>query len=429
MILSRVGALITWHRITRLSSFSSVQLVVQLIGFVAGIVLVRHMAQAEYGYFTLAMSAASVTSILTDLGLATAVMAIGGRLLGQPRSLGALVSEAHVLHLRLAALSVAVLLPCIAALLLAQHATLWQALTLGALVVAAAGLNVRVCIALSITRLLGNVALQQKLDLAINCAKLGVLWAATWLTLDAAIACWLNLAVAAAYFLALRSYLSKHVQADGTGSPEHAAALRDHLCKQAPNSVYFVLSSQLAVWLIAIFGSAERVAEVGALGRLAAVFTLIGVVTGALVMPYFARHEAPAQIGAGFFCVSAFFAALLALLVALAMLWPEPILWILGGPYARLHTELVWMIVASTLSAWAATIYNIGCARGWVMPVGLAVSTGAIATATAAALVDVSTVRGSFIINTATGLVGTLVATAFFGWQLRGHARLMAARP
>ena len=422
-----IAALITRQRLGRLTGFASTQLAVQLIGFGAGIVLVRCMAQAQYGYYTLAISMASVANILTDLGLATAVMAIGGRLLGQRQALGALVADANGLHRRLAAWSFAVLIPCCALLLLRQQAPTWQVVVLTVLIIAAAALNVRVGIALSIARLSGHVALQQKLDLFINAAKLVAVLLLASVALDATVACALNLAVAAAYFVTLRRYMAEQVEVPAVATGGQLPALRQHLWKQAPNSIYFVLSSQLAVWLIGVFGSAERVAEVGALGRLGAGFAVIGSVSAALVLPYFARHDGPAELMSGFVCVNAFYAALLALLLTLASAFPAAILWVLGGTYGGLQSELVWMILASTLATWGGSVYSIGCARGWVMPLWLVVSTGVAATAIAASLVDVSTVRGSFQINTATGAVGVAVAIGYFTWKLRRHAHLKAS--
>ena len=426
-------ALITRQRIARLGGFASTQLAVQLIGFGSGIVLVRYMAQVQYGYYTLALSMVSIAVILTDLGLATAVMAIGGRAMAQASrnrsALGQLIVDANVLHRRLAWLSFGLLIPCFVVLLLRQQAAPWQVAALTVTIVATAVLSARAGVALSIARLLGHIGIQQKLDLGVNVVKLGLLVAATWLVLDATVASLVNLGVAAASFFMLARHLDTHTDLPAQPSGAHAAALRQHLWKQAPNSVYYVLSSQLALWLIGIFGTAERVAEIGALSRLAALFTVIGAVSAALVYPYFARQDDPAQIAAGFTTVNVFYATLLASLLAVATAFPAPILWVLGGSYGGLHAELVWMVAAATLTAWGGSIYSIGCARGWVLPVGLAASTGLVATAVAASAVDVSTVRGSYMINTATGLVSTLVAFGYFYRQLRRHVRLKTVTP
>ena len=69
----------------------------------------------------------------------------------------------------------------------------------------------------------------------------------------------------------------------------------------------------------------------------------------------------PAALNAGFVGVNGFFAAVLVALVALASVFPSPILWVLGGRYGALHSELVWMVVAATLSAWGGTLYGVGC--------------------------------------------------------------------
>ncbi|MBC7956630.1 MAG: hypothetical protein H7Y33_12265 [Cytophagales bacterium] len=414
-------SLITRQRLLRLASFSSTQLIVQMIGFGSGILLVRYMVQAQYGYYTLAVSMAGMAVTLCDLGLATAVMARGGRLANERAALGALVADAYALHRRLAWGMLAVLIPCCVALLWWQQTPLWQMAALTVLIVATALLGVRAGVALSIVRLLGHVGFQQKLDLAVNLAKLAVLVAATWLVLDATIACLVNLAVAAVSYLALVRHLDAHVELPARAPGLDRPALREHLWKQAPNTVYFVCSSQLALWLIGVFGSAERVAEVGALGRLGALFTLIGSVSSALVLPYFARRHQPGELASGFVGVNAFYACLLATLLVFAWVAPAPILWVLGGNYAGLQAELIWMVAAATLSAWGGAIYGIACARAWVMPVSLSISTGMLATVGAALLVDVSTVRGSFMINTAAGLAGTLAAVGYFAWKLRHH--------
>ena len=422
-------ALITRQRVARLMGFASTQLAVQLIGFAAGILLVRNLAQSQYGYYTLAISMTSIAAILSDLGLITATMAVGGRLGGQRGALGHLVADAYALHRRLAWIALSLLAPCFAWLLLRQHAPPWQVAALTVLIIATAGLNVRGGVALSIARLLGHVGLQQKLDLGVNLAKLALLMAATWLTLDATVASLVNAAAAAAYFVMLSRYVDAQLALPARAAGVQAPALRDHLWKQAPNSVYFVLSSQLALWLIGVFGSAERVAEVGALSRLGALFTVISAVSAALVLPYFARQDGHAELRAGFVGVNVFYAALMVFVGGVAVVMPGPILWVLGSNYAALRAELLWMVVASTFAAWGGTLYSIGCARGWVLPIGWTVSTGVVATAAAASWVDVSSVRGSFMINTATGLVSTVVAFVYFQSQLKRHQQRKAIPP
>lgn len=422
-------SLFTRARISRVSGFATTQLVVQAMGFVAGILLVHRLDHAQYGLYTLTVSMVSVATILADLGLATAVLSIGG-VLGNTRTvLGGLAADALRLHRRLLGVTSLLLAPCCLGLLLIQHASIWQAAALTLIVLGTAACNAPVGIGLSVTRLLGRNRLQQALDLGTNATRLALLAVASLLFLDATLACGVGLAIAFGYALGLRRALAPAAGAPALPVATHTPALRAQLARLAPNSLYYIVSSQLSLWLIGIFGSAERVAEVGALGRLGAVFVVIGSVSAALLFPYFARHDEPADLASAFIGVNLFYAGLLGLLLALASVLPGALLWVLGTRYSALGNELLWMVSATTLAAWSGTVYSVGCARGWVMPVSLVGAVGMGATVAAAALVDVSTVRGSFMINTASGAAGTLAAIAYFAWQLQRHARPTVALP
>ena len=277
---------------------------------------------------------------------------------------------------------------------------------------------------------LGHLAVQQRLEMAVNAGKLGVL---IWLAahgasvLDASAACLVNLLVAAIYLLTMRRHSAVYAPRPQGPMHSHRQALLAHVFKQAPNSIYYLLSSQIGVWLIGIFGTAQRVAEVGALGRLAAVFALLSAVGVALVQPYFARHHARAELQSGLASVNLFFAFLLVALLTAGAAEPEAILWVLGGHYGSLQQELLWMLAAATLSAWGGMLYGVGCARGWVLPFWINAVTGVIVIALTAMSVDLGTVRGTLMLNTAVAGGGLLVVLGYLWWRLRRSDSLAPA--
>jgi len=173
-----------------------------------------------------------------------------------------------------------------------------------------------------------------------------------------------------------------------------------------------------------VLGNAERVAEVGALGRLAAIFSIIGAVSAALVQPYFARQKHHAELSATFLAANAFFAVLLAVLVGLSVSVPEVLLWVLGSQYSGLRTELLWLVVSATFAAWGGALYSLGASRGWVQPVGLTITGGVLAIVLGVSLVDVSTVRGAFMLNSVTAFVGAVLCFAYLLVQLQRLARM-----
>ncbi|MEP6502120.1 MAG: hypothetical protein ABJD97_02225 [Betaproteobacteria bacterium] len=419
-----MSMLLTRARLKRLLGVASTQMGVQVLGFLSGIVLVRALAPAQYGYYTLAVAMVGMANVLTELGVANAVMSLGGRLAGQGRSLRGLVDDARALHTVLAVVAPCIVLPVFALLLLHQQASLAQAIALVGLGGVCTFFNVRVAIAQSVARLAGRVATQQKIDLVVNAARLGLLALAIVVLLDATVASALNLGVAAAAFLAWRAWLARHLGAAPGPSGEHAQALRDSVRRQAPNCIYYVINGQLAVWLVSVFGSAEEIADVGALGRLGAGFAVIVSVIGSVVMPYFARTEQSAQLESGFVALNGFFAALLALLVGAAVLVPAPILWVLGPHYVGLGAELVWMVLATALTAWSGALYSVGCARGWVLPATLGIGFGVASTLVGLRCFDLSTVAGNLQLSSLTAFVALVVNGGHLGARLVRHRRV-----
>jgi O-antigen/teichoic acid export membrane protein len=418
-----VTTLLTHARLRRLFGVASTQAGVQVLAFVSGIVLVRTLAPTQYGYYTLAIAMVGVANVLTELGVANAVMSIGGRLAGQGASLRGLVDDAHRLHTVLAVVAPCIVLPVFALLLRHQQASLAQAIALVVLGGVCAFFNVRVAIAQSVARLAGHVATQQRIDLAMNAARLGLLALASLVALDATIASALNLAAAAGAFAAWRLWLARHLAGAPGVRGQHAGALRESVWRQAPNCIYYVINGQLAVWLVGLFGSAEKVADVGALGRLGAGFAVIMSVVATVVMPYFARTEQSAQLESGFVALNAFFAALVALLVAAAIVMPAPILWVLGPHYVGLGTELVWMVLASALTAWSGALYSVGCARGWVLPAMLGIGLGLLSTLVGLRCFDLSTVAGNLELMSLTAFVALVVNVGYLGTRLVRHRR------
>src|SRR4051795_10888272 len=67
------------HRARVVGKFAIVQGIVQVVGFLSGILLIRHLDQREYGYFTIANSMQGTLNTLADIGISVGLVSIGGR--------------------------------------------------------------------------------------------------------------------------------------------------------------------------------------------------------------------------------------------------------------------------------------------------------------------------------------------------------------
>jgi O-antigen/teichoic acid export membrane protein len=413
-----VRRLFTRRRLQRLSGVASAQLVVQAIGFAAGIVLVREMELAQYGYYTLAISMVGLGNVLVDLGLGTAVLALGGRIGFERARIAALLGDALALQRRLLLWGGALLLPAFAAMFFHQGLAPLPVAALSLLVIACVGLNARNQVCLSVLRLHGDPMLQQRIEIGVNLGKLMLVLLAVLIYIDAQVAVVANLIAAIAMFALLLHHLNRQLGLDAVATRDNAAQLRSFVRQQAPNSLYYCVSGQIAIWLIGLFGGPDRVAQAGALGRLALFFTLIGAVVTALVQPWFARTTDKRELLSGFVALNLFFVALTALLIGIAEFAPGALLWILGPRYASLVDELVWMVLAASLAGWSGAVYAVSAARGWVVPSALVIPMGVSTLALAAWLLDMSSVAGGFMMNTATAGMATALTIAFGAFKL-----------
>jgi len=414
-----VAALITRSRLLRVGSFASVQMVVQGIGFICGIALVHFMSSTEYGYYTLAMSLVGLASVLMDPGLSAAVLARGGPLHADRHALGVLLADAAVIQ-KMLALGGALILAPVFLTMFSRHGLAWQdVLTLTVLAIGCGALGLHNAVRTSLVYLLNHLGMQQRMALGVNVTRLVLLVAMGLIYLDARVALALNLLTAVAVLALQQRYLTHHVDKCPLHCGQHSSALWEFIRRQAPNTIYYCALGQISVWMVGLFGSVERVAEVGALGRLAALFTVIGSVLGAMVVPYFARASSPREMVSAFVALNGFFALLSAVLVAASLVWPHAMLWILGKQYSGLVHELPWMVVATTLSAWSTGLYGVGAARGWIVPAVLMIPLGMATLAFAAFALDMSSVSGVFMMNSAVALVALLMTACTVGLRLR----------
>lgn len=416
--IGRPRRLLSLARLRKLAGFTSTQAFVQAVGFLAGVVIVRVMEQEQYGLYTLALTMVGLASVLLDLGLSTAVVSLGGPHHQDRSRLQAVLADARRLQRRLALLAL-LLLPVFVWMLSGTAADATQVASIAALVFACAGVQLANTMALAVVRLRGDLVLQQLLEVGTNLVKLSIVIGATAFMLDAPLALGINLFSATLMGVILWRHLIADIGPAIPASGEYTGRMWHFIRRHAPNAVYYCLSGQLAIWLVGLFGSAERVAEVGALGRLALLFALIGSIMTVIVQPFFARASTRDGLIQAFWTLNLFFALLTSSLVGLAVVAPELMLWILGPKYAGLRVELAWMVLATSLSAWGAAAYSVGAARGWIVPAIVVIPAGALTLLLCALTLDVSSVAGSFKMNASAAAVTALISLGFVLRQLR----------
>ena len=359
------GRILTF--VHRLGRFASVQMLVQLIGFASGILLVRRLEQHEYALFTIANTMQGTINVLADIGISIGLVSIGGRVWQDGRRFGELISTGLKLRRKLGAAAVLGVTPLLYYMLVKNGASNFYA---GVLIVAVLGaLYVQLSLGVLdvIPRLRSDIGQIQKIDFTGAIVRLTVLVILAFLFLNAGVAVVVGSSALLLQYLILRRYARGVVDLQAGENPEDRKAMVGFIRNQAPNAIFYCLQGQITILLITIFGhSAGAVAEVGALGRLAMIFAVLGNLISNIFAPAFARCQERPRLGWLYAGIAGAVTGFGLLVLAGAYFFPNQFLFVLGNRYAHLQHELLLMVGGATLNMVASTLWALNASRAWI---------------------------------------------------------------
>lgn len=391
-------------------NFASVQVAVQLISFVSGILIVRHLDQREYAYFTIANTMQGTINVLADIGISIGLVSIGGRVWQDRHRFGELISTALRLRRKLGAVAIATITPILYLMLIRNGASVPYTLLLIAVIVSGLIVQLSVGVLSVVPRLHSDIAKIQSIDLTGALVRLLLLGALLFVFLNAGVAAAAGSATLLLQYWLLHRYVAGVVDLDAPENAEDRAAMRGFIKSQAANAIFFCLQGQITIFLISFFGSrAGAVAEVGALGRLAMIFAVLSHLLTNVAAPAFARCQSLSRLRWQYAAIVGSVAAFSVALTAAAALFPHAFLFVLGPKYTHLERELVWMVGGGVASALTGTFWTLNASKAWITGSWLYIPT---TLATQAALIpytDFSSVRGVLIFNLISALPNLLL--------------------
>jgi O-antigen/teichoic acid export membrane protein len=348
-------------------NFAFVQGMVQLIGFGSGILLVRWLDQREYAYFTIANTMQGTINVLADMGISIGLISIGGRVWHDRYRFGQLITTARHFRRRLGILAIIVVTPILYWLLTRNGAsTLYSAILIAGILL---GLVVQFSLGVLgvVPRLRSDISRIQKIDLTGAIARLIVLVSCAFLFLNAGIAVLVSSMAFLLQYWMLRKYAAGVIDLDAPENAEDRVAMVGFIKSQAANAIFFCLQGQITVFLISFFGSrATSVAEVGALGRLAMIFAVLGQLLMNIFVPAFARCHGAARLRLQYFGIVGGVTACCAVVIAGAAFFPNQFLFVLGAKYSHLQRELVLMVAGTVMNVLTGTLWVLNASKAWI---------------------------------------------------------------
>ena len=82
------------RQIRIISNFLTIELGVQALGLISGLLLIRVLDKSEYAYFTIANSMQATMNLLADMGIGISLSALGGKVWQDKNRFGQLISTA-----------------------------------------------------------------------------------------------------------------------------------------------------------------------------------------------------------------------------------------------------------------------------------------------------------------------------------------------
>jgi O-antigen/teichoic acid export membrane protein len=386
-------------RVKLVGGFATVQLLAQGLGIAAGILLVRTLSRQEYAYFTLANTMQGTMNILADTGLSVGLSSIGGKVSSDPYRFGQLIATTLRLRLRFAIAAIALVVPPLVLMLLSKGASYPMAGALTLAVLSGLGYQLTIGVLTMVPRFLSQIRRIQLMDVSSALLRLALLAGAYFIYLNAVTAVMASVAALALQHALLKRWVADGIDRTAPPNEDDRAALLKIVKSLAPSTIFYCLHGQLTILLLGLFGSTKSIAEVGALGRLAVILSVIGSVMSSIVLPRFASYRSAQMVRRRFVQITGGFVLLGLALVAAALLLPGPFLWVLGKNYSQLQRELPLMMVQTALTSIAMNMWSLNSSRGWIEYVWVNIPATILVQAVGIALLDVSTVRGVLLLG------------------------------
>lgn len=355
--------LLSWAK--KLLTFFLGQGAIQLLGLATGLLILRWMSVESYAQYSVAFGFQTTASMLVDLGFSAAVIALVGARISEPAVIGGYIRS--VLHFRTVLFAVALPLGTVGFIWITgrQH---WGWGVRGALFASILftlffqGWTVYGC-ALVIHHRFGDYYRSQLGSSAFRLVTTALLYGAG--LLSAVATAWINALamalMASCYRFFARPYVRVPARAEAGTNREMIA----YVGPTVPPTIFNALEGQITLFLIAIFGRSHNIAEVAALGRLTQALIVLMAFNGIIVVPYMARLPR-ARLAGRYWLFLAGGCAVAGGLWTLSVVFPAPLMWVMGPKYANLRAELPWSIAGWGLYYLGTLMWAMHSARKWV---------------------------------------------------------------
>ena len=401
-----------WGKLVTITGVA--QIIVQLAGLICGIMIIRFLSPKEYGLYTLVNTMLGTMAIIADGGIVTGVMAEGGKVWEDRKKLGVVISTGLDLRKIFGIVSLAVAIPPLLYLLLNHGATWLMSVLIILSLIPAFFASMSDTMLEVAPKLKQDIKALQKNQLQASIGRLAL----TGITIF--IFPWAFIAILAGGLPRIwANIFLKKISvdyADLSQKPEVKVKkqILSFVKRIMPGAIYYSISGQITIWLISIFGTTSSIAQIGALGRLTMVLSIVSTLFTSLIVPRFAKlPEIRQLLFKRYIAIILILFSVISIIVGICWLFPDQILWILGKSYSGLSKEFLFVVVAACLNLIAGISFSLNSNRGWIFNPIIGIGIGLTEIFLGIMLFNISTLQGVLYFNLFQASVGLLLHPSF----------------
>jgi len=407
-----------WMKLVTITG--STQVLVQITGLLSGLLIIRLLPIEEYAYYTLANTMLGTMTILADSGISNGVMAEGGKVWKDRIKLGTVLITGMDLRKKFGIGSLIITVPILIYLLRDHNASWLSVLLIVLAIIPAFFAALSDSILASVAKLHQSIKPLQKNNATVGLGRLGlnlilvILFPLTFIALTA------NSIPRIYGNYKLRQIASNFANLNVEPDKEVRRAISVSVKRTMPIVIYHCISGQLAIWLISFFGTTASISQLGALGRLAMIFSVFSGLFTTLVVPRFSRMLADKEkMMKIFLSVQVLTFVISICLVLVVYFLSNPILWILGEKYQGLNYELVLVAISNGFTLMIGITSKLCVSRAWYLKPQYIIGINFIATVLAIGFLNLTTLEGVLFFNIIVTIAQYILMLSYGFTQIR----------
>lgn len=413
----KIARLLSVGKVLSITAFA--QLLIQIIGLVCGILIIRNFTIKEYSWYTLSNTMLGAMNILADGGIVLGVMSEGGKVWQDKNKLGSVINTGLKLRKKFALFSI---LACGSVLifLLMRNGAAW-----------CYSILVLLCIIptfyANLTDSMYEVGpkLHQQLNavqvnqMKANLGRLLLTFSTVFIFPFTSVAL---LVVGLPRIIAnikLKKIAAESVDFNAETIIETEKQVLTSVKRILPLSIYNIFSVQITIWVLSFFGSTLAIAQAGALFRIGTILTVFQMICTMVIVPRLARMKSDkAALLKAFLQSHLFMVAMFLMIVLAGYLFSGQIIWLFGKNYKGLNHELVLTIIIFCLNVFQTIQYNINATRNWILNPLVVIGVNLVSIIISAFIFDLKFLQQVLIMNIVVSTVLLLLTLAFGYYKL-----------